>query len=1697
MKQLITYGSCISLNLGQHQECYLQSDGFLKSILTIENFTILIGNKFKDFNNTIFKLVPPVEFIVQQTLLEQINTKSFRSLGTLYIFFPNIKFYFFLELKQRRQYINEMQQNLQLELGTNISTFNKLKGTSILYQSSSFHLVHVVSMKFLTLTLDEYDNYMYKKKLIFFYLNNEKKKKKRFKMNDFPNKFSLFKFLPCANLEKSKTNLVMNKDHVYIYCTSLIHNRKAFLYTKYQGQDLNYNQKEMEYKNQQIKVQASIENSTILMQIFIKYKFFYKNYLQNGHINANHSKLGQFNILNSSNNNTNNIINQNTYMSQFNILNNLRINNSNYINLRKKSFSILGTVENDMENLNETQNFNLRFKKTSQAINDNENDNNLDYSEIYKQYKYVLEHAQIEQMEKLLYEENYIQYQETNQQINNQMEQEHSIFNGLWKIEPINIYEGGLLTWENTYRLKHFVTGKYLSVKQIKYDFQLEFAYEDLSNTCFKFFDIAQRKKTKYIQKDSFCRIYNVDNNLWIGWNDNILENQNQQQQLFLKKPILEKNGIYFITFTKINTFKIKKANFEDIWENNFLLFSIPVFLQTLKLFNQFVKIYIKNKINLLELKISLQCVMSRIFDIVKNLDQYVNNKLVSYIDLLQDYEQPSQIRQNIIREQNILGILCWVLGKVFPSKEEFKLFAQETHQQEQILQKYKQKKDNNFVIELQENKFLQDFFEKRFYLSNQIYILLQSICKNNVQNQEYIFKFIKIMIPHIGYGKFVCQCLSNIFGKNEAALSDFDKQEIESKNVNNFEQRNTILNYIINKLQDFMVYTKIDIINFLSNCCIVNNNAIYMNQETIYNKLIEEQQQYKNFENQKDYFMKTVKSKQNENQILIEILDFQIDKKANQQIIKQQIDLFQFIKEAKNMEDCMKIQSEFFISQVNLISNLCKNRNQKICIYFSNIYSLEQLAFFITQKKIENTQLLAGFLKLIINIYIDKYPRMKKIKPKLVRKCLNNNQGNTNQNNQQGGGFSNYQIQKKMTEVEYQQKQKYKNNQSFEDQQNQHLSHSIHSLQNVEQNEKKILSELKTYLLNYLEEQTQKVIKENYKRSGQVDRRIFNHFVLECVQFFTILIKFDLFSEKQQNVGDNQKKKASQKFIQYFLKQAGQIQKKKEIPELDRVLKCLAFILEYDKQYFQETKDLNLFRRHQLFQKPKNVNEQVLQLSSQLTQKIFMKNNKQSLNNNENNIIQNNVDIQSNITTEPIFKKVLGLRKFLQKYSNKTYDKKEENQDFECENLIKIQICELFIYILDVRQDFFIDNIIKYFQHKFCTYKKEETEKLEQDLVDLFPQNVTEIGKEVKQEKIKIYTDQLQIKCFDEILGYPFLDSLLMSFYFAENSELQKVLSELIKKYCQQKKELVKNLVNLEVLFSKQDKELNNIIKSQVFNLQNLLSSSQTWLIIDFKNENEQFYQHENIDNTISILINFDKIFKKNKEDKYFLFKKSIYIYIYRESLKVRQSIFIHSGGFLCLFELIEKSFNILDNKQKIQQYQHNSEYDSQDMFDKQELLDKIIQTLKTCFSILASLCLYNEQNQELLFKRFFRVLLNEKTYNIGQIEFMVELVRDNINIGMLIRNVDLNYFLYMIKTYGKQYQFLEIFEVLLTTAEQKPDQQTIQKKQSKLYLMIKIFLIQMYIQQKKIQKIKNIYYYQYKAFFKEFQFYIILRKQ
>lgn len=73
-----------------------------------------------------------------------------------------------------------MKTQLEGEVTSNISLANKLTGTDLIFGSSQFMLVHVTSLKFLT-------------------LNDDNPEDLKFSLSDFPDEGSILKFSPCLN----------------------------------------------------------------------------------------------------------------------------------------------------------------------------------------------------------------------------------------------------------------------------------------------------------------------------------------------------------------------------------------------------------------------------------------------------------------------------------------------------------------------------------------------------------------------------------------------------------------------------------------------------------------------------------------------------------------------------------------------------------------------------------------------------------------------------------------------------------------------------------------------------------------------------------------------------------------------------------------------------------------------------------------------------------------------------------------------------------------------------------------------------------------------------------------------------------------------------------------------------------------------------------------------------------------------------------------------------------------------------------------------------------------------------------------------------------------------------------------------------------------------------------------------------------
>ncbi|EGR29160.1 MIR domain protein, partial [Ichthyophthirius multifiliis] len=1398
-----------------------------------------------------------------------------------------------------------------------------------------------------------------------------------FNLIDFPNEKCSFRFISCLKIQKQRSNIVMNRDVLNICCSSLIHNRKPYLYTNYQGQKSKESQKSISEDFSHIKIYANLEiprRWIVNIYSFIEHQNQQKC-LQIGDVIW--LKLSELNVKKKKEQ-------KNIQKKQKVIETNLIIK-SNTLLHQKSNLNLQNDMQSQDNNIFQVS---AKFDQYKQ-LTENNSQNNQVYLEMGKQdlelnptLKYEIE-----------YNDNLIN------KIKNQLFQNHCLLfvqdkamNGLWKIEAENVSQGGILYLDSKFKLKNFSIGKYLTVKQEKVCYK---------NICI--FQINIIQLFIQIQKDQFI----LD-----------LSSQNDKGSLFQFVIINQQNNANnqkFVT-NKDNTFNILRADFEDTWDSKFLMYSLPVFLKATKNLN-----IIKGKTieQLWKERNSIRSTLSNINFIIKQFEQYVNNSLISLIDSSQEYGLPSQIRQNVLYinlEQYVLGILLLLLSFIFPSKEEFE--KHNNNNLHDILDIYTKEQwpieyeyNNNQNQTLYHEKFLKELFCKKYGLSYKLYIVLKQICKLNEQNQLYIFKFIHILLPHIGYGDFVCQTINDIFCKNFNILQNMLNNQ---RLLNTIDSQN-ILQQIIQKIGQFPRYQMNGVLYFLRNCCVLNNKAIYNNQQYIFNQEIFQiifiryvqikkktnlyQDQKMKKTKQKKYPYKNLWKKTKQKNIII--------KKQKKQIKKL---LSTLLKEK---------QYKYFKNQLDLYSSLCKDRNQNAYNQFQQIFKLNTCVEFIIKNVNIDNYLCAIFLRMISSLHINKYPNQKLAVPNLVRTLK-------------------IDLKKQQAILQSQMRNLLTSTISKIIKKCNVLIKLNNNERKKQEQESQQLEILKKILIEYLESKI-----ENLYCSQQ--NIIYDNFMYEAINTLLKMLQFNQFSVNEQNQE------------QYF-------------KNIERLIKVLAIILEFDYIYFSEVKKLNLKRKYEEFNKQNQTNNKHKKIFfKQRASSDFLLQKESSLdqvNNNENENIERG-GYQSLVIQDSILYKIQNLNKVLQRYVNKTYSFKEENEYFEQENQIKIKICDFFIYLLDLRQDFFIENLIclfrnvkinkniyfilfflekqknkkNIFQKKLINFKKDEFHKIEEEIIFVLPSGLTQIGQQVKQEKIKNFTEsKYYLRQFDEILNRPFLEILLFSFYNTQYDELKKSLLNLINKCLNQKEEFIKYINQLELLFQEKDKIIYINLKSQIKMLKNLTSNSNVWLNIDDYTNFPKEY--EQIQETIVKLFNIESIFKKDNLDMQLYLYRHIIIFFKKKLIKSNktkmvQNIFSCIGGNQCIYQLIEKGLDVLENKQI---YNEN-----------------ILKVLMISFTILSQMCKYNTENQTLFFNQYFRQLQNYKKINIGQVEFMQEILKDNFNVLQNIDKNDLLYFVELISIHGQYTQFLDIYDIIINII------------QNQLYLIIIKQVEQMY---KKLQK-------------------------
>jgi len=211
----------------------------------------------------------------------------------------------------------------------------------------------------------------------------------------------------------------------------------------------------------------------------------------------------------------------------------------------------------------------------------------------------------------------------------------------------------------------------------------------------------------------------------------------------------------------------------------------------------------------------------------------------------------------------------------------------------------------------------------------------------------------------------------------------------------------------------------------------------------------------------------------------------------------------------------------------------------------------------------------------------------------------------------------------------------------------------------------------------------------------------------------------------------------------------------------------------------------------------------------------------------------------ETNRNLDPLFEKINCLKRILANFSNKTYTYKQEDENNKNYDVaIKIKVCELFNFLMDMLEDYHIDNLMEYFRYNFIEKFKDAKEEFINEetnfdeFLQLLPENAVEVGEKiVKSGKFKNFTQGEEFKFFDEILERPFMEILLLSFYFSDDSKLQNSIMGLVYRSSNQKLSFFNMINKLEILFSKEQIDVYESFNHLVQKLNLLISNSQVIL--------------------------------------------------------------------------------------------------------------------------------------------------------------------------------------------------------------------------------------------------------------------------
>lgn len=180
----LTYGHMISLSLPQENaDCFVFSDGFIKTKTELRSFPKTSSST--KFLRSLFRIYPSF-----------LNTAKTRAVN-MYEELNNSN-------QKKKELIQDLQEKLLTEYKFNQETYEKLKGSPIVFDTP-IQLLHLASNKFLSCTYQEAD---------------QEKENFRLELVQYPSDMTCFKFLPAYIHQKRADGFIYLYDTVYIVCST-------------------------------------------------------------------------------------------------------------------------------------------------------------------------------------------------------------------------------------------------------------------------------------------------------------------------------------------------------------------------------------------------------------------------------------------------------------------------------------------------------------------------------------------------------------------------------------------------------------------------------------------------------------------------------------------------------------------------------------------------------------------------------------------------------------------------------------------------------------------------------------------------------------------------------------------------------------------------------------------------------------------------------------------------------------------------------------------------------------------------------------------------------------------------------------------------------------------------------------------------------------------------------------------------------------------------------------------------------------------------------------------------------------------------------------------------------------------------------------------------------------------------------------